>query len=51
VLLVKSTNHIIDTTKEKIRNLRYIAKTVETRNEKKDTDIGSNNLYISYLHT
>tara|TARA_Y100000114_G_C11468916_1_gene189918 strand:- start:98 stop:253 length:156 start_codon:yes stop_codon:yes gene_type:complete len=51
VLLVKSTNHTIDTTKEKIRNLRYIAKIVETRKEKKDTDIGSKSLYISYQHT
>jgi|TARA_A100001391_G_C5071386_1_gene278340 hypothetical protein len=51
VLLVKSTNHLIDSTKEKTRNLRYIAKIVETKNEKKDTDIGNNNSFTSYQHT
>ena len=30
---------------------RYIAKIVETRNEKKDTDIGNKSLSISYQHT
>ena len=47
MLPAKNINHYTDTTKEKIRNMKYIAEIVETNKEKKITDIGSKNLYIS----
>tara|TARA_R100000479_G_scaffold163035_1_gene101357 strand:+ start:467 stop:610 length:144 start_codon:yes stop_codon:yes gene_type:complete len=47
VLLVKNINHYIDTTKEKIENLKFIAEIAETNKEKKIIDIGNSNLFIN----